>query len=119
VSKTEAGRKRRTVVGMKIEIDAVKKDQGSEKLWNYWLILLEKEFKHMDYTRVISAESISTPSARAIEIDTTDIIHGIQNYLEERIEDIIEEPRDEMIDGVENYEGFLLVDEKRHEIHKQ
>ena len=86
---------------------------------DYWLILFEKEFKHMDYTRVISGQFISTPSARAIEIDTPDIIHGIQNYLEERIEDIIEEPRDEMIDGLENYEGFLLVDEKRHEIHKQ
>jgi hypothetical protein len=32
---------------------------------------------------------------------------------------IIEEPRDEMIDELENYEGFLIVDEKRHEIHKQ
>jgi hypothetical protein len=32
---------------------------------------------------------------------------------------IIEEPRDEMIDELENNEGFLIVDEKRHEIHKQ
>jgi hypothetical protein len=123
----EGTKKKKRVIGNKIEIDAVKADQGSEGLWNYILEELGKRFPDRDYTRVIPAhvytdvpEPPTTIASNVSASAAIKITSQLESYVKNRIEELTAQPRQGIKEELENYHGFIDdVDAKEDEIEKE
>src|SRR5215211_1971542 len=123
---TKKGKKGTRVEGHKIEIDAVVKDQGSEKMWNYLLGQIVKEQPKRDYTRVIDSDVYTkTPDPPVLSgsISATasvKIVYKLQSYIYDRTQEITEQPKQEIKEELEDYEGLIDdVRAKEREIRKE
>jgi hypothetical protein len=121
------GKRGRRVEGHKIEIDAVLKDQGSEKVWQYMLEQMEKYRPKRDYTRVIPSYIYTTTPqppmfSSSIHVHSTDIKIALklQSYVKDRAHEITEQPKEEKKQELEDYPGFIDdVDAKEREIEQE
>lgn len=111
----------------KVEIDAVLSDQGAENLWNYIVELLGKEKPRRNYKRVIAEDVYTyTPDppivASSIEVPYVGvkIASEAQSYIADRVDEITEEPKQEIEEDLEDHEGFILdVREREREIKEE
>src|SRR5215211_7085543 len=102
------------------------KDQGSEKMWNYLLGQIVKEQPKRDYTRVIDSDVYTkTPDPPVLSgsISATasvKIVSKLQSYIYDRTQEITEQPKQEIKEELEDYEGLIDdVRAKEREIRKE
>src|SRR5215208_5159607 len=106
------------IPGNKVEIDAVLAKAGAEQLWNYLKEQMLKEYPENDYTRVIDNYKYA-PLPTLAGYTEPQLIGLIRMYIRKRADTITEDKRKEFGEELENYPGFLVVEDKENEIRKE
>jgi hypothetical protein len=96
----------------KVELDAVLAEVGSERLFEYWKELLEKEYPRRDYTRVIE-------SRPQLEDHYPKAIRNFTKYIYKHAESITEKESEKIEEELKDVEGFIDVPEKEKAIDKR